>query len=50
MKKVNEKKDPLFPEPIYITGSKDDVLVEVALQYNSTYTEQYFSYVNNINT
>ena len=50
VKKVNEKKDPLFPEPIYITGSKDDVLVEVALQYNSTYTEQIFSFVNNINT
>lgn len=50
VKKINEKKDPLFPEPIYITGEKDDVLVEVALQYNSTYTEQIFSFVNNINT
>ncbi len=50
VKKVNEKKDPLFPEPIYIKGEKDDVLVEVALQYNSTYTEQVFSFVNNINT
>ncbi|ADU97152.1 DNA gyrase, B subunit [Thermovibrio ammonificans HB-1] len=50
VKKINEKKDPLFPEPIYITGEKDDILVEVALQYNSTYTEQIFSFVNNINT
>ena len=50
VKKVNEKKDPLFPEPIYITGEKDEILVEVALQYNSTYTEQIFSFVNNINT
>ncbi|MEO2065643.1 MAG: DNA topoisomerase (ATP-hydrolyzing) subunit B [Desulfurobacteriaceae bacterium] len=50
VKKVNEKKDPLFPEPIYISGEKDDILVEVALQYNSTYTEQIFSFVNNINT
>ena len=50
VKRVNEKKDPLFPEPIYITGEKDDILVEVALQYNSTYTEQVFSFVNNINT
>ncbi len=50
VKRVNEKKDPLFPEPIYIRGEKDDVLVEVALQYNSTYTEQIFSFVNNINT
>ncbi|WP_457680739.1 DNA topoisomerase (ATP-hydrolyzing) subunit B [Thermovibrio sp.] len=50
VKKVNEKKDPLFPEPIYINGEKDEILVEVALQYNSTYTEQIFSFVNNINT
>ncbi|RUM87164.1 MAG: DNA topoisomerase (ATP-hydrolyzing) subunit B [Thermovibrio sp.] len=50
VKKINEKKDPLFPEPIYIKGEKDEILVEVALQYNSTYTEQVFSFVNNINT
>ncbi|WP_163328446.1 DNA topoisomerase (ATP-hydrolyzing) subunit B [Desulfurobacterium thermolithotrophum] len=50
VKKINEKKDPLFPNPIYITGEKDDIFVEVALQYNSTYTEQVFSFVNNINT
>ena len=50
VKKINEKKDPLFPEPIYIEGEKEEILVEVALQYNSTYTEQLFSFVNNINT
>jgi len=50
VKKINEKKDPLFPEPIYITGEKDEIMVEVALQYNSTYSEQIFSFVNNINT
>jgi DNA gyrase subunit B len=50
VKKINEKKDPIFPRPIYVTGEKDDVFVEVALQYNSTYTEQLFSFVNNINT
>jgi len=50
VKKINEKKDPLFPEPIYIKGEKDEIIVEVALQYNSTYTEQVFSFVNNINT
>ncbi|MEO2068660.1 MAG: DNA topoisomerase (ATP-hydrolyzing) subunit B [Desulfurobacteriaceae bacterium] len=50
VKKINENKDPIFDEPIYITGEKDDILVEVALQYNSTYTEQLFSFVNNINT
>ncbi len=48
--KVNEKKGPLFPEPVYIEGIKNDIIVEVSLQYNSTYTEQIFSFVNNINT
>ena len=50
VKKLNEKKGPLFPEPIYVDGEKNDVIVEVALQYNSTYSEQIFSFVNNINT
>ncbi len=50
VKKINEKKGPLFPEPIYMEGEKNDVIVEVALQYNSTYSEQIFSFVNNINT
>ena len=50
VKKVNENKDPLFPEPIYISGEKGGVLIEVAIQYNSTYAEQVFSFVNTINT
>ncbi|SNR85860.1 DNA topoisomerase (ATP-hydrolyzing) subunit B [Desulfurobacterium atlanticum] len=50
VKKINEKKGPLFPEPIYVDGRKNDIIVEVALQYNSTYSEQIFSFVNNINT
>jgi DNA gyrase subunit B len=40
----------LIPEPIYIDGTKQGIPVELALQYNDTYTENVHSYVNNINT
>lgn len=50
IEKFNEKKDALFPEPIYVHGEKDEVIVDVGIQYNSTYSEQLFSFVNNINT
>ncbi len=50
VKKLNKNKDPLFTDPIYIHGEKDEIVVEVAIQYNSTYSEQVFSFVNNINT
>jgi len=51
---LNENKLPLFPKPIYIHGVKEvsdgPVDVEVALQWNDTYTENTLSYVNNIAT
>ncbi len=37
-------------EPIFIAGEKNDVQIEVAIQYNDTYTERLFSFANNINT
>ncbi|WP_294344368.1 DNA topoisomerase (ATP-hydrolyzing) subunit B [Prosthecochloris sp.] len=40
----------LIKEPIYITSEKDSTVVEIALQYNDSYQENVFSYVNNINT
>ncbi len=43
-------RDPLISEPIYMEGNKQGVPVELAMQYNSTYTENVHSYVNNINT
>ena len=43
-------KTKLIEEPIYVTGSEDNVEVEVALQYNTTFSENISSYVNNINT
>ncbi|MXV53118.1 DNA topoisomerase (ATP-hydrolyzing) subunit B [Pedobacter sp. HMF7647] len=41
---------PLIPEPIYLEGVKNGVPVELALQYNDTFSENVHSYVNNINT
>ncbi|GAB4256985.1 DNA topoisomerase IV subunit B [Thermincola ferriacetica] len=50
VKHLNKNKDVLHPEPIYFEGEKDDVMVEIALQYNDGYTENIFSFVNNIHT
>lgn len=47
---LNKKKDVLNPEPIYFNGTKDDIVVEIALQYNDSYQENIYSFVNNINT
>jgi DNA gyrase subunit B len=41
---------PIIPEPIYLEGIKQGIPVELAFQYNDTYTENVHSYVNNINT
>ncbi len=40
----------LIKEPIFISGERDSTVVEIALQYNDSYQENVFSYVNNINT
>jgi DNA gyrase subunit B len=47
---INRNKGVLHKKPIYLDGAKDDCQVEVALQYNDTYTEIIFSYANSINT
>ena len=47
---LNENKNAIFKKPIYITKSREDVEVEIAIQYNDGYTESLYSYVNNINT
>jgi DNA gyrase subunit B len=41
---------PIIPEPIYVEGQKQGIPVELALQYNDSYSENVHSYVNNINT
>lgn len=47
---LNRNKDVLHKEPVYIEGSKDDNIVELALQYNDSYSENIFSFANNIDT
>ena len=47
---LNEDKTQLFSEPVVFEGKKDDVYVNIAVQYNDSYTESIFSYVNNIPT
>ena len=47
---LEETRENLIPEPIYIESEKNGIPIEIALQYNSSYTENIFSYVNNINT
>ena len=46
----NQNKEVLHKEPIYIEGEKDGVSVEIAMQFNTTYSENLFSYANNIRT
>ena len=47
---VNRHKDPLYDKIIYCEGEKDGVVVEVAMQHNSSYSESVFTFVNNIGT
>lgn len=47
---LNENKTVLFKKPIHFHKTKDDVEVEIAMQYNDGYSESVYSYVNNINT
>ncbi len=47
---LNKNRSPVHKEPIYIEGVKDESEIEVALEYNDGYTENIFSFVNNINT
>ena len=47
---LNRSNVPLYDNVIYCEGKKDNVLVEVAMQHNDSYTENIYSFVNNINT
>lgn len=49
-KYLNEGKSTVHAQPIFIDGVKDDIRVRAAIQYNDSYTESIFSYVNNIPT
>ncbi len=47
---LNQNKSTLGPRPIYFECKKNGVIVEMALQYNTSYSETIFTFVNNINT
>ncbi|WP_214336485.1 DNA topoisomerase (ATP-hydrolyzing) subunit B [Staphylococcus arlettae] len=47
---LNENKEPLHEEPIYVHESKDEIEVEIALQYNSGFATNLLTYANNIHT
>jgi DNA gyrase subunit B len=47
---LNKARKPLHVKPIYVEATKDDVEVQCAIQYNDSYTETLFTFVNNINT
>ena len=50
VKYLSDDKTAIYAEPIYISGKKDNISVEIAMQHNDGYTESIFSYVNNIPT
>lgn len=50
VKYLNKNKTPIHEEIIHLSGEEESVMFEVALQYNSSYTDNIYSFVNNINT
>ncbi|MGL5270867.1 MAG: DNA topoisomerase (ATP-hydrolyzing) subunit B [Selenomonadaceae bacterium] len=47
---LNRNKEIINTEAIYFNGTKDTTVVEIAMQYNTSYSENIYSFVNNINT
>lgn len=50
VKYLNKGKTPLYGQVIYCEGTKENIYVEIAMQHNDSYTENVYSFVNNINT
>ena len=50
VKYIDANKEPLIPEVIHIVTEKQDIPVEIAMTYNTSYNENVYSYVNDINT
>src|SRR5580704_4437112 len=47
---LNQNRKPLHPDVVYIETERDDIGIELAMQFNDGYSETVFSFVNNINT
>ncbi len=47
---LNQNKDPIHPDVIYMAGAKEDSIAEVAMQYNDGYSEVIVSFANNVHT
>ena len=50
VKMLNDNKKPIHESIIYVEGSEDDIEIEVAMQYNESYSSNIYSFTNNINT
>ncbi len=50
VKMLNKNKEPIHEDIVYVEGKEDDIIIEVAMQYNDSYNSSIFSFVNNINT
>ncbi len=50
VKMLNKNKTPIHDDVIYVEGREDNILIEVAMQYNDGYNEALYSYTNNIHT
>ena len=50
VKHLNRNREVLFDEPIYLQGEKDNVVLEAAIQYNQSFIQDIFAFVNDINT
>ena len=50
VKMLNKNKTPVHDDVIYVEGREDNILIEVAMQYNDGYNEALYSYTNNIHT
>lgn len=47
---LNRTKEAIHEEPVYVEGSKEGIYIEIALQYNESYTSNIYSFANNIHT
>ena len=47
---INKNRTPVNEKPVYMSGERDGISVEIALQWNDSYTEATFTFANNINT